>query len=41
MAATGAISTNVAALTHGMGQAMLATKFKLVTAVVLMLARWD
>jgi len=37
MAATGAISTNVAALTHGMGQAMLATKFKLVTAVVLML----
>lgn len=35
--ATGAISANVAALTHGMGQAMLATKFKLVTAVVLML----
>ena len=34
---TNAISANVAALTHGMGQAMLATKFKLMTAVVLML----
>jgi RNA polymerase sigma factor (sigma-70 family) len=36
-AAMGAISANVAALTHGMGQAMLATKFKLVTAVILMI----
>jgi hypothetical protein len=35
--ATGAISANVAALTHGVGQAMLATKFKLVTVAVLML----
>ena len=35
-ATAGAITANVAALTHGVGQTMLATKLKLVTAVALM-----